>query len=178
MRQLFHVLAIVTGFTVAAQAETYRWVDDKGVIHYTDNPDRIPSRFLKRVKEIPAPGVDGPGQDSRAPEPIQQRQPQRDLTGSSLNLPGGLSEQEWRARFTALRVEMKTLQDGLPEKREILDQFRRKRLIYQRPQDRSAFNEHKDKIERDEARIKELEAQLAVLEIEASRAGVPIGWRQ
>lgn len=178
MKQLALVLAIVTGFTVAAQAETYRWVDDKGVVHYTDNPDRIPFRFLKRVNEIPTSGGDEPGQDGGAPEPIQQRQSQRALTGSSLNLPGGLSEQEWRARFTALRVEMKTLQDGLPEKRETLNQFRRKRLIYQRPQDRLAYNEHKDKIERDEARIKELEAQLAVLEIEASRAGVPIGWRQ
>lgn len=92
--------------------------------------------------------------------------------------PGGLPEQAWRSRFTTIRAQMKELQDGLTRKRETLDQLRRKRVIYQRAQDRSAYNEQLDEIERDEGRIKELEAQLNALDNEASRAGVPLDWRR
>lgn len=169
MKHHVAVLAVVAGFTAVAQADTYRWVDDKGVIHFTDNPDRIPSKYLKRVQEVSS---------QESPAPIPQRQSQTATRDSSPDLPGGLSEQAWRSRFSALRAELKALKDELPVKREALDQFRRKRIIYQRPQDRSAYNQQMEKIERDEARISELEAQLAALDIEASRAGVPLGWRQ
>lgn len=172
------VLAVVAGFTAVAQADTYRWVDDKGIIHFTDNPDRIPAKYLKRVLEIPSPEAPAPTHEGKAPEPVPQRQPQTATQGSSSELPGGLSEQAWRSRFSALRAELKTLKEELPVKMEALDQFRRKRTIYQRPQDRTAYNQQMDKIERDEARISELEAQLTALDIEASRAGVPLGWRQ
>jgi len=33
----------------SAQAETYRWTDDAGVVHFSDNYDKIPSRFQKRA---------------------------------------------------------------------------------------------------------------------------------
>lgn len=174
MKQRILVIAIVAGFSVAAQADIYQWVDDRGVVHFTDDPDRIPLKYQKRVKEIPSPTapVSTPGGGAPASNP------QPAVKVFTPNLPGGLSEQAWRARYTALRAELKTLQDGLPQKREALDQIRRKRIIYQRSKDRLAYNEQMAKIEGDEARIKELEAQLSILDIEASRAGVPLEWRQ
>jgi len=174
MKQLIVAMVIAVGFSAAAWADTYRWVDDKGVIHFTDNPDRIPVKYLKRVREIPS--AEPPPSTTQGSPPQQQvQQPQK---SAGPTLPGGLSEETWRSRFVTLRAELKALQDGLLEKREALNQFRRKRIIYQRSQDRLAYNEQMDKIERDEARIKELERQLSALDIEASRAGVPIEWRQ
>ncbi|MBT1077141.1 DUF4124 domain-containing protein [Geobacter grbiciae] len=177
MKQLIIALAVVTAFSGAARADTYRWVDDKGVVNFTDNPDLIPSKYRKRVRKSPSMTSPAPSLESTTPKPLSQPQSPSVLKGSAPKLPGGFSEQEWRSRFATLRSELKALQDGLPKKREALDQLHRKRTIYQRPQDRVAYNEQMEKIERDEARIKELEVQLSALDNEASRAGVPFEWR-
>ena len=178
MKQFIRAFAIVAGFTVVASADTYRWVDDAGVIHFTDNPDRIPSRYLKRVQEIPSPTDSVPKPKAKPPAPPSQRQSQPTTDLVAPLLPGGLSEQVWRSRYTTIRAELKVLRDGLPEKQEALNQLRRKRFIFQRYQDRLAYNQQKDNIEHDEARIKELEGQLSALDVEASRVGVPMEWRK
>lgn len=173
MKQLIAVAVIMPIWVSLAQADTYRWLDDKGVVHFTDDPDRIPPRYLKRVQEIPA-DPSSIRQDN-APMPLTAPPSQ---AGSGSILPGGLPEQAWRSRFTTIRSEMKALQDGLTTKRDALDQLRRKRIIYQRSQDRLAYSEQSAEIERDEVRIRDLEAQLNALENEASRAGVPLEWRR
>lgn len=174
MKQLVIAICVLAGLVTIAWADTYRWVDDQGVIHFTDNPDRIPAKYHKRVQETPSPAAPEPTPQSKTPEPP----PQRQLQPPPPDLPGGLSEQAWRSRFSAIRAEIKALQDGLPAKREAIDQLRRKRIIYQRLQDRTAYNAQNEKIGRDEARISELQAQLSALDAEASRAGVPLEWRK
>lgn len=178
-----------------AHAATYRWVDDKGVIHFTDNPDHIPARYQKRVQELPS--VTSPPQSSVPP----QEQPEVAAPRQTPEKPlyGGLDEGAWRGRFAALRTEIKSLQDGLPAKREELAQLRRRWVISMgrtpsagetesgRFTTRSALStpgRHREayfarlaEVEQDEARIAELEKQLAALEVEASRAGVPFEWR-
>uniref|UniRef100_A0A831UDX7 DUF4124 domain-containing protein n=1 Tax=Geobacter metallireducens TaxID=28232 RepID=A0A831UDX7_GEOME len=178
MRQLIATMLVTAGFCAAASAATYRWVDDQGVVHFTDDPDRIPAKYLKGVTERggAAPEVSSPGSTQPVSPSQQQVLPAQGGPGSTL--PGGMNEQTWRSRFSALRNEIKTLQDGLPEKRKALEQLRRKRIIYQRTQERVAYNVLVEAIERDEARIAELKGQLSALEVEASRMGVPLEWRK
>jgi len=56
------VLAVV--FVVAvfpAYAEMYKWVDEKGTVHFTDDPSKVPEKYRSDVesrktpKEVPAP---------------------------------------------------------------------------------------------------------------------------
>jgi len=173
LKQLIASVVTVAIWISLAQGDTYRWVDDAGVVHFTDDQDRIPSRYLKRVQEIPAEPT-SLGRDN-SQESLTEFRPQPE---SASILPGGLSEQAWRSRFLTIRTEMETLRDGLIKKREALEQLRRKRVIYQRSRDRFAYNRQMDEIERDEGRVKELEAQLNALDNEASRAGVPLEWRR
>ena len=45
------ILLILFMFTVPAYAATiYKWVDDKGVINFTDDYSKVPSAFRNRVK--------------------------------------------------------------------------------------------------------------------------------
>lgn len=176
MIKLIAAMVVMAGFIAAAGADTYHWVDDKGVVHFTDNPDRIPPKYLKRVREIPT--TEPPPSTTHDSPSLQQKPDQQPQKNVGPVLPGGFSEETWRSRFTSLRTELKALQDALPGKREALNQLRRKRIIYQRTQDRVAYNAEEEQIERDQARINELQAQLSALEIEASRAGVPMSWRQ
>ncbi|MBI1735624.1 MAG: DUF4124 domain-containing protein [Candidatus Rokubacteria bacterium] len=49
-------LAVVLGSLLAvapAGAQPYRWVDEHGTVHYTDDINKVPARF--RPKEPPAP---------------------------------------------------------------------------------------------------------------------------
>lgn len=178
MKKLFSAMILtVLVSNVTAQASTYEWLDEKGVVHFTDDPDRIPAKYLKRVKERdsvkeeatkpPSP----PATESAAPVVSDDK-------GRDGRIYGGHGEDWWRSGFATLRAEIKSLENGLVVKRENLNVVRRKRVIYQRGSDRVAFNDLNDEIKRDEAKIKELQEQLNALDMEAAKVGVPLEWRQ
>jgi len=56
---LFVILFVIAGYP--AYAEMYRWVDEKGTVHFTDEPSQIPEKYQsnaesrKTPKEVPAP---------------------------------------------------------------------------------------------------------------------------
>lgn len=178
MKKLLPALILtVLLFDVAAQAATYEWLDEKGVVHFTDDPDRIPAKYLKRVKERDS--VKGEATKPALPPAAESAAPavSADNSGDG-RLYGGYGEDWWRSGFASLRAEIKSLEDGLTVKRENLNVARRKRVIYQRGSDRVSFNDLNDEIKRDEAKIKELREKLNALDVEASRVGVPLEWRQ
>ncbi|WP_243373325.1 DUF4124 domain-containing protein [Geotalea sp. SG265] len=155
-------------------AAVYEWVDDSGVIHFTDNADKIPRKYQKKAR---MKGSDD-GSVTVTPATVPSDwQHERQATDVGME-PVRNDEGMWRSRFGTLREEKKQIEKGLPAKREKLATLRRKRVIYQRGSDRTAYNELNADIERDEARIKELDQKLQELNAEASRAGVPMEWRQ
>jgi hypothetical protein len=152
----------------SAHAAFYQWSDAQGVIHFTDDPDKIPSKYLKRARRLKLSGQPAPPQ---VQAPSQVAKPQ--APG-----PGGQTEQWWRERFSALRDELKTLQDGLPAKRASLVALRRRRAVYMRAQDRVAVNNMQAEVSADEARLSDLQNQIDALEQDAAKALVPAEWRQ
>src|ERR1043166_469025 len=61
MRQLWIVLVWLTWISVSpALAEVYRWTDNAGKIHLTDNPDTIPPAYRARAR---ASGANTPATD-------------------------------------------------------------------------------------------------------------------
>ena len=52
-----------------AHAQTYRWQDEQGRIHFTDDPSDVPPRFRTQVEQLELPGpTHAPGQ-AAAPQP-------------------------------------------------------------------------------------------------------------
>jgi hypothetical protein len=48
------VIATVCVISVSvsfAQGTIYKWTDEKGVVHYTDNPENVPSKFKSQVRQ-------------------------------------------------------------------------------------------------------------------------------
>jgi hypothetical protein len=181
--KVFLILFMATFLSsFAARAATYEWVDDKGVVNFTDNPDKIPAKYRKKVKKRPYGTYEKP---TMAPSGKIQEQPQP-VTGTESELGGqnrrklfsGHDETWWRSRFAGVRNELKEIQDGLPRKKEELIALRRKMTIYKTGHDRKAYYEKLAEIEKDEARIKDLNEQLDALDGEASKVGVPFEWRQ
>jgi len=173
----YRLLVLLVLFCTAAstaQAAYYQWVDEQGVTNFTDNPDNIPRQYRKKARKLKLQEEPPPVKSAPAPQPP----PAAAAPGAQAATPGGHPEQWWREQFTALRGELKALKEGLPEKESKMNELRRKRVLYMRPQDREALNAQLSTISGDEARIAELQQQLDALDLEASKAGVPAGWRQ
>lgn len=177
MKTILVLLSVVFGVSIAAYADTYQWVDDKGVVNFTDNPQNVPKKYLKKVKVIKSEesrqGSEADPASVPLPAPTVQTGPP-----AGPGLYGGHDESWWRSRYARLRGEIKALQDGLPAKREELTQLRRTLVVQTYARNREAYQAKLDEVQRDEARIGELTGQLSDLDAEATRAGVPFPWRQ
>jgi hypothetical protein len=168
------------GFSVIASADIYQWVDNKGVVNFTDNIESIPEKYQKKVKVLSS---DDSSQEGTASEPAQStvqevpmaqpvEQPQQP------KIFGGHNETWWRSQYGSLRGELAQLQANLPSKRSEAEQLRRKLVVYTYARNRVAYQEKLSEIEKDEGRINSLTEQLSALDTQASAAGVPFEWRQ
>ena len=146
-----------------ASADTFQWSDSQGV-HFTDDIDKVPAKYRNKAQKVDVTPV------------IQQEQTEEQAPAAKTH--GGQGEEWWRSRFRALRDEMKSIQDKLPEKKEKFASRHRRYVIFSKPSDRVAENDLDNDIKNDEARIEDIRRQLADLDVEASKAGVPMEWRQ
>jgi chromosome segregation ATPase len=172
MRTFILLTGVMVMVAVAvADAATYEWTDSRGGVHFTDDSDKIPAKYRNKAREV-----------NVTPENVAPSQPQSRIVPpaarESESSYGGHNEMWWRSSFKTLRKEMKNIQENLPRKRDQLAKLRRQRTIYQKPSGRIAYYDMLREIERDEARVTELQKQLAELDTKANKAGVPLGWRQ
>jgi hypothetical protein len=172
------VAAFVLVFIAVSSAcgDVYRWTDDKGVVNFTDDADRIPAKYRKKARRM----VTEPVTTIPAESPAPSSTPAVDAPPSSAGqeLYGGYGEEWWRGRFRAAREQLQALQNGMVDKRQKLQQISRQRTIYQRSRDRVAYYDLKTEIEQDEKREVELQNKLQDLDQQASTAGVPFDWRK
>ncbi|MFZ3208686.1 MAG: DUF4124 domain-containing protein [Geobacteraceae bacterium] len=172
----FFITLCLLLLAAVADAGIFEWVDSNGVTHFTDNPDNIPAKYQKKVKERSSAPTESP---PVAPAPSTAPQPPPDSkVGEEQRLRGGHDEWWWRAGFSEIRRELDGIQSTLAGKREQLSTVHRKRVIYQRARDRVAYNELDADIKQDVVRLRELEDRLVNLEAEADRADVPQKWRR
>jgi len=52
MKVIFKIIVIASILTTAslASAEIYNWVDDKGTVHFTEDPSTIPQKYINQTK--------------------------------------------------------------------------------------------------------------------------------
>lgn len=210
MKAFVVALCLVLAAT-SAQSATYQWTDKKGVVHYTDNFDRIPPEHQNRAREVT---LDAPPvlkyEDQQAetisppgPQPAGRERGERYC---------GRSGPQWQRTFSSLRQERRKLADSLPgieeellrrhnrlqrslwdfdrnppkkgdKKAEELAAARRAKQTASGQYGRPSVNrkEYQETLaERDGAtkRIAEVDRELADLETEAARCGVPLQFRQ
>jgi hypothetical protein len=156
---------------VVAHAADYEWTDSQGGLHFTDNLDKVPAKYLNKVRKLDVKPVIQEKEQPSQPE-------QMSIAPEAQNLFGGHDEMWWRSSFKALRDEMKSIQDNLPGKTERLTELRRKLYIFSKPSTRVAYNDMDGEIGKDEARVSELQKKLADQDESAAKAGVPLEWRQ
>ena len=58
---------LILALNAQAQGGLYKWVDEKGAVHYSDTPP--PGRRIEKAKILPQPPLDG----SASPQPGRRR---------------------------------------------------------------------------------------------------------
>lgn len=197
MKWIIGFLITILSFSYA-HATVYEWVDRQGIIHFTDNPDKVPARYRAKIRARETVNTT----EGTSPAASYKTPPRPVPLEKEVELPGGHDEVWWRTRFSSLRAELKSIQERLLDERDALTKLHRRWVISkgrtpkqgERLDDvnnyvnnsalstvakhRAAYYDMKAEIEREEARIKGIEELLAVLDVEANKAGVPSEWRK
>lgn len=166
------LIAVCAFFAELRAQETYRWVDEKGTVNFTDNPQSIPEKYRGETeatkslpsREPPAPRLKRQSEESR---PAPQRQ----------QIYGGQSVEWWRKQFR-FNLGLKNKHEESLKRRQ--EEYRRRfgpPRVFEADLDRDAkkLATQIKTIERD---LRRIEAKLNDLEIRASRAGVPRQFRE
>lgn len=171
------VLLVMVCLAVPAQAAIYKWVDQRGTVHFTEDLGKVPPAFRKKAQVINGEGEQAVEvTESAAPEakkPRKDAAPQED--GQTLKTDkkkvsyGGKDEDSWRSEFGRLKDELRTNEEYLAETRKRKDDTanlsRRDYLGLQQTE--------KDVV----SRIESIRRKLQSLTEAADKAGVPKGLR-
>lgn len=106
---------------VEGAAAIYRWSDDKGVVHFTDNPDRIPMKHLGRAQEIESANEAAP----TAPA-TKGAAPAAVAPAAAPAAPAAVADKAATGEKAKLAAELEKLREGLEQKRKELDRLQHK----------------------------------------------------
>lgn len=148
-----------------ASADIYRWEDESGVIHFTDDPASIPVKFRGKTREIlktpPAPGkpsVSTMGAPSPPPGPSHSR----GLSGGETIDSPLLPQDDDATLAEKLRAKIDAKERFLfavDEKQSLATNPYRNRLVS--PSDLELYRKYKEDLPGDRERLKALESRLA-----------------
>jgi hypothetical protein len=102
MKTAILIWSILFFFATTAFAETYKWLDEKGDAHYTDDFMKIPERYRSSIKKLDGEEAAEPPKKG-ADTAITKEAPVRDRMGRG--------EDYWRGRVEELRKKIRTLEE-------------------------------------------------------------------
>jgi predicted nucleic acid-binding Zn-ribbon protein len=86
-------------------AEVYKWVDEKGVVYFTDDITQVPEKYRSRAEKIGLPEEKGETKVEGELMPKRKEETYRDRLGRG--------EDYWKGRVEEWRKKLKELQDKL-----------------------------------------------------------------
>ena len=148
-----------------ASADIYRWEDESGVIHFTDDPSTIPAKYKRKAREIqkvpPAsgkPSVSTMGPSTPSPGPSFSPRPSNGETLDRPSLPqddDATLAEKLRAKIDAKERFIR----AVDEKQSLATNPYRNRLVS--PSDLELYRKYKEELPADRERLKALESRLA-----------------
>jgi len=175
MRTLCVVFLLL--FTFPAFAETYKWVDDKGTVNFTENLGSVPKKYRKNVKiidgdEAAVPQVTDIDESSKGKAKAKadvNNETKDGATGGKEGgkkaVYGGKDEAVWKAEFRKLNADIRASEEQL----DVINA----RLNDPSKLSRSEFVSLQNTVKNIDYRLKELRKKLDTLDEAATKAGVP-----
>jgi vacuolar-type H+-ATPase subunit I/STV1 len=150
--------------TPSFSQQTYRWTDDMGTVHFTDDPSKVPDRYREQVISIESPQLPPPKtapsvKPKESPDRVKQYLEDHDRKVEEIK--------KLENRATALEEELKNCEARLKEIAELERQDLTARTTY-RPQPGSRFpavvTPYSDEKVKLESRIQEIKPELEILQ--------------
>jgi len=105
MKKILFISLLVLFNAEFVLAEIYKWVDEKGAVHFTDDPVQVPEKYRSGAERI-----DVPEEKAEATaEPTGVSRKKEDAYRDQL----GRGEEYWRGRVEEWRKKLKALQEKL-----------------------------------------------------------------
>jgi len=147
-----------------ASADIYRWEDESGVIHFTDDPSAIPKKYrgksreiLKTPPEAGKPSVSTMGAPSPPPGPPLSPRPSN---GETIDRPA-LPQDDSATLAEKLRAKIdakERLIRAVDEKQSLATNPYRNRVVA--PEDLELYRKYKEELPGDLERLKAIESRL------------------
>jgi len=174
-------------------AETYKWVDRKGTVNYTDDLSNVPEKYRSKVEIVggnasattevikeeggEAQGAKEPGTNELAAPPVSETK-EPAVAPAKEGVPatekekkkvryGDKDEDAWKSEFASLNKELKFVDEQIKEKKG--------RLADPAKLVRAEYRGLEREVKNLESRQAELQAKLDALRDAAAKAGVPAG---
>ena len=107
MKRIVFVILCVLFVSNFSFAEVYRWVDDKGVVYFTDDITLIPEKYRPKAERMGLPeGKDETKVEGESPQ--KKEEPYRDRLGRGEDYWKGKVE-EWRGKLRESQVKLEAL---------------------------------------------------------------------
>lgn len=130
-------------------ADVFKWVDEKGGVHFTDDQTQVPEKYRSSAEKRDVFKEDAPAKTEAAP-PVKKEQEYKDRMGRSEDYWRGRAE-EWRNRMKAAQEKVEVLRakyNALTEKyNESKSSSERATIRTEREKIKSDIEEHRARIE-------------------------------
>ena len=125
-RSFISLSAVVYGLVLFAgpgsmEAATYRWTDEQGNVHFTNDLATVPAPLLDQVEDVPLPepAADPP---DRAPDPVTAGPPSGETRDTEYEDPALIEYEDCVADLQKVREDV---EQSLARDRELLDPLNR-----------------------------------------------------
>jgi chromosome segregation ATPase len=105
MKRILVIILFILFISQIAFAQVYRWVDEKGVVYFTDDITQVPEKYRPNAKIIGSSEEKGEAKVDGELSPKKKEETYRDRLGRG--------EDYWKARMEDAKKKLKDLQDNL-----------------------------------------------------------------
>lgn len=160
------------------RADFYRWTDDKGVLHVTDDPSNVPAKYWEegKLKKEEVKPAQEEGGTIKQVQPDTGKQPEEEKA----ELYGDQPLDWWKTKFDELRTNISESEGTLAREKNFVSVYEgglRYGKIYSRDEI-SQYETYKNDIGSLEEKIKNLKSELVELQRKATTHGVPRNIRE
>jgi hypothetical protein len=142
-------------------AQAYKWIDEKGSIHFTDDIVQVPEKYRSEVEKIGLP-------EEKGAAIAEDKSPPKGKEDASKDNPFkdrfGRGEEFWRARADDWRKKLKTLQERLEGLRvkynELTERFNDSRSSVERANVRKERDQIKNEMDQSKIHLEEARVML------------------
>jgi chromosome segregation ATPase len=155
MKWIFFVLLLLSAAELSF-AETYKWVDERGVFHFTDDMMLIPEKYRSTVEKIGLP-------EEKVETKVEGKSPSKGKEDAYKDR-FGRGEEFWKARADEWRKKLMTSQERMDNLRtkynELTERFNDSKTSVERANLRKERDQIKNEIDQCKSQIEEAKDML------------------